>query len=364
MIDAAGDDLKGAGADLVTIGPRATTPTGSSIAGATPNIRSGIGNIVTVNGAPTRPLQVDDLRRHDRRRGRPRPRGRLRRRHRLPRLLRARWSTAASPTSSPPSSADAYTKVGGWRGALPGYGVVQTSATTTALPDERVLEITHSRIDRYNAAGVLIDGATNDTAPFVASGVTNKGIVAGSQVVGRVECANCSRRTATAADVGLLTTGPLFGQDGIRVTTDSRVAVDGSLVSQNLVNGTGAPARVDLHRRRLHRPDHRQRQPAARRRHPPARRLADDVLARQRPDDLLLGDALEHRRQRLRRPQPRRRRRHRRDRHAGLRDRARQRLQGREQLVGPRLLPHRRTPARRSARRPTRRSRRTRSAAR
>lgn len=234
-------DIRGAGADLVTIGPRATTPTGSSIAGATPDIRSGIGNIVTVNGTPTRPIRVDISGvtidgEADRGRAVASAAGIV--------FLDSYGSLVDSRVTNIVTSeqADAYAKVGGWRGALPGYGVVQTSATTTALPNERVLRITRSRVDRYNAAGILIDGATNDSAPFVASGITNKGVVAGSQVVGRVECANFEVN-GNCSSVGLLTTGPLFGQDGIRVTTGSRVSVEDSLISQNLVNGVGAPTR-------------------------------------------------------------------------------------------------------------------------
>jgi len=40
-----------------------------------------------------------------------------------------------------------------------------------------------------------------------------------------------------------LTDGPLFGQDGIRVTSGARAQITGSLISQNLVNGLGAPSR-------------------------------------------------------------------------------------------------------------------------
>ncbi len=45
------------------------------------------------------------------------------------------------------------------------------------------------------------------------------------------------------ASVGTLTTGPLFGQEGLRVTAGSTAAVTDSILTQNLVNGTGAPTR-------------------------------------------------------------------------------------------------------------------------
>ena len=42
--------------------------------------------------------------------------------------------------------------------------------------------------------------------------------------------------------VGLTTTGPTFGQDGVRVAGGATVAINDSTISQNLVNGEIAPA--------------------------------------------------------------------------------------------------------------------------
>ena len=78
---------------------------------------------------------------------------------------------------------------------------------------------------------------------------------------------------AAAPSVGLLTTGPLFGQDGLRVTSGSYATVDSSLISQNLVNGTGAPTRNS---------DDQQREPDARRGRP-LRRREDRRSTRARP---------------------------------------------------------------------------------
>ena len=50
--------------------------------------------------------------------------------------------------------------------------------------------------------------------------------------------------TGSCNAVGLVTTGPLFGQDGLRVTAGAYATVDSSLISQNLVHGTGAPVRT------------------------------------------------------------------------------------------------------------------------
>ncbi len=98
------------------------------------------------------------------------------------------------------------------------------------------------RVDKYNQIGILIDGSQNDVAPFLPSGTVNWGVITASQIIGRTECVNYAG-TGNCASVGLLTTGPLFGQDGLRVTSGSYATVDSSLISQNLVNGFGAPTR-------------------------------------------------------------------------------------------------------------------------
>ena len=48
---------------------------------------------------------------------------------------------------------------------------------------------------------------------------------------------NCS-------SVGLTTTGPTFGQDGVRVVGGAKVSIKDSSITQNLVNGTGYQWRV------------------------------------------------------------------------------------------------------------------------
>jgi hypothetical protein len=234
--------LKGVGADLVSITPRATTPIGGQILEAAPDIRNGVGDIVAVVGAPTKPITVDlsgitvdgfDANR--------RPiaveAGIV--------FLDAKGSVYRSRvTDVVTSEADgAYARPGGWRGAQPGYGIVQTSSTVLAPVDGvRDLVIESTRVDKYNKVGVLIDGATNDTWPFTASGALNRGYFTADEIVGRTECVNYAG-TGNCASVGLLTTGPLFGQDGIRVTNGGRAVVTDSLITQNLVNGTGAPTR-------------------------------------------------------------------------------------------------------------------------
>ena len=117
-----------------------------------------------------------------------------------------------------------------------------------------------SRIARYNRVGVLIDSATNDTPPLIASTVVNepRGSI-GDQIVGRTQCSAFNTPTpppyvlggagATPAlqlpgncsTVSLTTTGTTFGQDGVRVTAGSTVAITDTTISGNLVHGTGAP---------------------------------------------------------------------------------------------------------------------------
>ncbi len=234
---------------------------------------------------------------------------------------------------------NAYTRAGGWRGEQPGIGIAQTSTAMLAPVDgARRLEIDRTRVDKYNRVGILIDGAQNDFAPFMASGTINWGVITASQVIGRTLCVNYAG-TGSCNTPGLVTTGPLFGQDGLRVTAGSYATVDSTLLSQNLVKGTGAPVRgADTNNANLNLGRGR----ALR------RRQADELLDRHRRGHPLVPDALEHRRQRLRRAQPGRRRhddQHRQPERGRVRQQ-RQPAQGREQLVG-RAQP--RHPARHSA---------------
>ena len=115
---------------------------------------------------------------------------------------------------------------GGYRGAQPGIGIVQTSNALLAPVDgARKLIIDRTRVDKYNKIGILIDGSQNDAAPFIPSGTVNWGVITASQIVGRTQCVNYAG-TGNCASVGLLTTGPLFGQDGLRVTNGAYATVD------------------------------------------------------------------------------------------------------------------------------------------
>jgi hypothetical protein len=234
--------LKGAGADLVKITPKANPLVRGSIIEATPDLRNGVGDIVAVVGTPTQPLTVNisglTVDGYD-------PQGREVAVEAGILFLDAKGSIVRSRVTNIVTSEgdNAYTRVGGWRGPQPGIGIVQTSnALLSPVDGARKLVIDRTRVDKYNKIGILIDGAQNDAAPFIASGAINWGVITASQVIGRTECVNYAG-TGSCPTVGLLTTGPLFGQDGVRVTSGSYATIDSSLISQNLVNGTGAPTR-------------------------------------------------------------------------------------------------------------------------
>ena len=208
----------------------------------TPDIRNGVGDIVAIVGTPTQPLTVNisgvTVDGYD-------PQGREVAVEAGILYLDAKGSIARTRVTNIVTSEgdNAYTRVGGWRGPQPGIGIVQTSNALLAPVDgARKLTIDRMRVDKYNKIGILIDGSQNDAAPFIPSGTVNWGVITASQIIGRTECVNYAG-TGNCANVGLLTTGPLFGQDGLRVTSGSYATVDSSLISQNLVNGTGAPTR-------------------------------------------------------------------------------------------------------------------------
>lgn len=235
--------IKGAGADLVSITPKANPLVrGSIIEEGTPDIRNGVGDIVAIVGTPTQPLTVNisgvTVDGYD-------PQGREVAVEAGILFLDAKGSVVRSRVTNVVTSEgdNAYTRVGGYRGTQPGIGIVQTSNALLAPVDgARKLIIDRTRVDKYNKIGILIDGSQNDAAPFIPSGTVNWGVITASQIVGRTQCVNYAG-TGNCASVGLLTTGPLFGQDGLRVTNGSYATVDSSLISQNLVNGTGAPTR-------------------------------------------------------------------------------------------------------------------------
>ena len=230
--------IRGAGADLVRIQARRTTPSGGQIAANAPNIRDSVGNIATIAGGSAVPITVDISGVTFDGNGVYSEVGVL--------FIDAQGSLVRSRVTDVVTSEDnaADTFPGGYRSNNYGYGVAQTTSATSAPPgaQPRPLLIDNTRVDHYNKLGVLIDGATNDTPPLTASGVVNAATIRGSSIIGRTQCINFAVN-GNCATVGLLTTGPTFGQEGLRVTAGSTATVTDSILSQNLVNGTGAPPR-------------------------------------------------------------------------------------------------------------------------
>jgi len=163
-------------------------------------------------------------------------------------------------------SANGYAVPGGFRNNAFGIGIadvtrVNPNTGNRAPIAPRTLTIDHTRVDRYNAVGVLVDGATSDYADgstLEASGVPNRAILIADQIAGRNSCQNYDDFTAGGPTVIVgdcqpsggsnpippplpLTTGPLFGQDGVRVTAGASVQVSDTSISSNFVHGTGAP---------------------------------------------------------------------------------------------------------------------------
>jgi hypothetical protein len=221
--------LRGAGADLVRIKPLATA--GGRVAETEQDIRNGVGDILAVNGDPAMPVTVDvsgltfDG-------GGVFVEAGIVYRDAKGSIYRSRVTNVVTSELG----AD-FEKPGGYRGSQFGYGIAHVTASLTPPADAtpRTLSISQSRVDRYNRVGVLIDGATN------------RGVLANNSIVGRLVCTNFTTNgncTASGSPGNnLTTTGPLFGQDGVRVTAGASVALTGNTISQNLVHGVGAPTR-------------------------------------------------------------------------------------------------------------------------
>jgi hypothetical protein len=240
--------LKGAGANLVTITPKSSGPASGQIMEATPDLRNGLGDIIAIVGTPSQPLKVD-----------------------ISGITADGWDPAGRPVAVEAGivfvdargavdrslvtnvvtseGADAYLEPGGYRGTQPGVGIAQvTNALYAPVDGARMLHIDRTRVEKFNKIGILIDGAEGDNAPFSPSGTVDWGVITASQIIGRTQCinyqgtGNCSFNNGTPG-TSVLNTGPLFGQDGLRVTAGSYATVESSLITQNLVLGTGAPVR-------------------------------------------------------------------------------------------------------------------------
>jgi len=240
-------NIMGAGADLVTIKPRRIRANGGQIAESTnASIRNAIGAIVMINGDDEQyatnaskaallnvnisGVTIDGD-------GVYADAGVV--------FRDAQGTITRSRITNVVTTETSYDvpRPGEYKGSTDGYAVASVTAPGAPLPAmPRVVKVDHSRIDKYNAAGILLDGATGDTLPLTASGVTTKGIIGQNQIVGRTVCINYEP-TGNCSNPQPATNGPLYGQDGVRITAGSSATITDTLISQNLVQGTNAPTR-------------------------------------------------------------------------------------------------------------------------
>ena len=252
----------GAGADLVTISPKQTSDL--RIAESSPDLRNGKGVIISAKGDPNSPITVQISGVTVDANGVYATAGIV--------FLDAQGGVSRSLVTGldVDESANGYTVPGGFRNNAYGIGVaaetrVRPPASGNQQPiAPRTITIDHTRIEKYNAVGVLIDAATTDyspaapPAPLNASGVPIQAILIGDQIAGRNSCQHYNDFTAGTPPVIVgncqasgggspippplpLTTGPLFGQDGVRVTAGASVQMSDTTISSNFVHGQGAP---------------------------------------------------------------------------------------------------------------------------
>ncbi len=247
--------IRGAGADVVVIQPRRSTPTGGQIAEARMDIRNAVGDIVSIQGGTAFPITVNISGVTVDGNGVFAEAGIV--------YLDAQGSLVRNRVTNIVTSISngADDIPGGYRSNQFGFGIAQVTAADSrpAGSKPRTLTIDHTRVERYNKIGILIDGSTGGTLPLAPSGVVNSGVLVGNQVVGRVQCRSFHTPTPPPFILGgagatpvldlpgncdvisATTVGPTFGQDGVRVTAGSTLSVTDSTISQNYVNGTGAP---------------------------------------------------------------------------------------------------------------------------
>jgi hypothetical protein len=238
--------LKGAGADLVTISPRRYDGNDGVIAEDPQSIRYPRGNIITAVGTPVMPVTVDISGVTVDGNGVAAKAGIV--------FLDAQGSLRRSRVTDivTSESPGAYDQPGGYRSSFLGYGVAQVTTAQSAAAGTvpRTLTIASTRIDEYNRIGVLIDAGTDSASPVTPSGLDLHGVITASQIVGRTLCwdaqvhGDCGGPNPPGnPDPKPIADGPLFGQDGIRLAAGARGTISGSIVTQNLVQGTGAPVR-------------------------------------------------------------------------------------------------------------------------
>ena len=201
--------LAGAGADEVVVEPKNDPKQDGRIAEDDPSIRSGKGAIIAAVGKPDKPITVNISGITVDAHGVYATAGIV--------FLDAQGSINRSRVTGLvlDESADGFNVPGGFRSNPFGIGIAHVTAAgqkkgPKIKPEDlvRTLTIDHTRVDTYNAIGVLVDGATSDYSPYtlpatplVPSGVVNKAILTNDQIVGRNSCQNyndprCRRRAS------------------------------------------------------------------------------------------------------------------------------------------------------------------------
>ncbi len=259
--------LKGAGADVVTVEPKSVGA--KQIAESHPDLRDGKGDIVAVLGTVNTPITVDISGITFTGNGVYATAGIV--------FRDAGGSVNRSLVTGllTDEGKNGYQVPGGFRSNDYGVGIAMVTRHTPPknkpkTRPTRTLTVDYTRIDHYNAVGLLVDGSTGyylptQTTPLVASGIDNRAIVTNTVIAGRNSCQSYNDFTAGGAtdpDLGRLIVGdcqpsgsgatgvrpplplyvgPNFGQDGVRVTAGASVQMSGSTISSNLVHGANAP---------------------------------------------------------------------------------------------------------------------------
>ena len=197
--------LTGAGADLVTVEPKSVGDN-PRIAGDDPSLRSFEGDIVSVLGQVRAPITVDIS-------------GITFDANGVYATAGVVFSDASGSLNRSrvtgldiDESANGYSTPGGFRSNQFGDGVamvtrnVPTKAGNQFPTTLRTVTIDHTRIDHYNAVGVLVDGSTDDfvpgqTSPVTPSGVKIRAILTSDQIAGRNSCQNFNDPTVPPAGV-------------------------------------------------------------------------------------------------------------------------------------------------------------------
>ena len=217
---------------------QALNRSGGQIAAGSPVVRDGVGNIIAAVGGTSSPISVDISGVSVRGNGVYSEVGVL--------FLDAQGTIERSRVTDVVTSeaGSAFGQPGGFRSNNFGWGIAHVTAATSAPPANppRMLTLDKTRVDRYNRGGVLVSAATGDTPPLTDSGVDVRATIKFSHIVGRIKCQNFPQ-DGNCSNPQWLSTGPLFGQDGVRVAGGAVLTMEQSLVASNAVNGVGVPTR-------------------------------------------------------------------------------------------------------------------------